>query len=82
MINFDDHYETATKIIIDALIDCNNSINEEEQDLATALADPLIAIEILMKYKGRDFVLNVLTDFKVMLKTASLNSEALLPSLC
>ena len=44
---------------------------------ALVTSDPRALVEIHMKNKGRDFVLNLFQAFKVLLQSASLNAEAL-----
>mmetsp|Transcript_18187 Transcript_18187/g.32049 ORF Transcript_18187/g.32049 Transcript_18187/m.32049 type:complete len:378 (-) Transcript_18187:776-1909(-) len=73
---FDEHYETSTKIMFDAVFD---GTEEEYRPCHPALvtSDPRALVEIHMKNKGRDFVLNLFQAFKVLLQSASLNAEAL-----
>ena len=65
---------TATKIMIDSIFE-----HEEFTYSHPALLspDPRQHIETLLKSKGRDFVLDLLKDYKILLQTADLNTEAL-----
>lgn len=73
--NFDEHYTAASNIMFDAMFDCDEEIQSDHPELNSP--DPRDAIDILLRRKGRDFALCLLQEYKMMLQSASLNSEAL-----
>ena len=74
--NFDEHYIAASNILFDAMFDCDEEI-ESEEELNSPDPHNYNAIDLLLKRKGRDFALCLLQEYKMMLQSASLNSEAL-----
>lgn len=90
--NFDEHYERSTRMLIDACFDNENenSNGGEEQEgegeeveeygpnhPAVATPDPRELVSILLRRKGRNYVLDILKEYGTQLQVASLNSEAL-----